>query len=325
MVQYKVSKEESGQTLEKYVRKVLNYAPLSFIYKLFRKKDVKINGHWADMKAIVNDGDEIKIYATNEQLASFRKEKELEKEDLISEYLVYEDDNILVINKPRNLLVIKDETNQKSLTDMVLSYLYLKGEYDPHKDLAFTPGPAHRIDRNTSGLVIFGKNIKTLQYLYQVIKEKEVISKHYVALVKGSVEKDGEVEAPLKKDESTNKVVVAAKNDGGKEAKTTYHVIKRYKEYSLLDLTLYTGRTHQIRVHMSYIGHPLVGDAKYGDYKVNHDFDKEYHFKNQFLHASEIHLGKLEAPLQYLSKKSFIAPLNNELSDIIKKIEQSEE
>lgn len=321
MVQFKVSKEESGQTLEKYVKKVLNYAPLSFIYKLFRKKDIKINGHWADMKTIINEGDEIKIYATDEQLSSFTKEKELVKEDVISDLIVYEDENVLIVNKPRNLLVIKDETNQKSLNDMVLSYLYLKGEYDPKVDLAFTPGPAHRIDRNTSGLVIFGKNIKTLQYLYQVIKEKEVISKHYIALVKGIVESDGEVNAPLKKDESTNKVVVAAKNDGGKEAKTSYHVIKAFNDYTLLDLTLYTGRTHQIRVHMAYIGHPLVGDAKYGDYQVNHQFEKEYHFKNQFLHASEIHFGQLEAPLQYLSKKCFKVPLNDEFNDIINKME----
>lgn len=317
MVCFKVKKEEAGQTIEKYVRKVLNFAPLSFIYKLFRKKDIKINGHWVDSKCVVNEGDEVKIYATDEQLDSFRKEKELVKEDLISPLIIYEDKNILIVNKPRNLLVIKDETNQKSLTDMVLSYLYLNGEYDPHVDLAFTPGPAHRIDRNTSGLVIFGKNIKTLQYLYEVIKEKEVISKHYTALVYGQIDSDGEVNAPLKKNEQTNKVVVSSIKDGGKEAKTTYHVKEIIGDYTLLDLTLYTGRTHQIRVHMAYINHPLVGDAKYGSYELNHEFERQYHFKNQFLHASEIHFGQLDEPLSYLSKKCFIAPLNQELSDII--------
>ena len=325
MVLFRVNKEESGQTIEKYVRKVLNYAPLSFIYKLFRKKDIKINGHWVDSKAIINEGDEVKIYATDEQLAAFRKEKELVKEDLISNLIIYEDENILIVNKPRNLLVIKDEANQKSLTDMVLSYLYFKGDYDPKVDVGFIPGPAHRIDRNTSGLVIYGKNIKTLQNLYEIIKEKEAISKHYIALVYGNIDSDGEVNAPLKKNEDSNKVIVASLKDGAKEAKTSYHVIENIKEYSLLDLTLYTGRTHQIRVHMSYINHPLVGDAKYGDYKVNHEFEKLYHFKNQFLHASEIHFGKLEGTLSYLSKKCFIAPLNKELSDIINTLKNRED
>ena len=317
MISVIVKKEEAGQTLEKYVRKVLKEAPLSYIYKLFRKKDIKVNGHWQKEKYIVSEKDNITVYITDSQLEEFKKKNELSPNDSIKNLIIYEDSNILLVNKPRGILVQKDESCAKALDTMVLEYLMSKNEFNPNNDLGFTPGPAHRIDRNTSGIVIFGKNIKTLQYLFSIIKDKEEIAKRYLVLVKGDIEEDGSVEVPLKKDEKTGKVYPSSLKEGGKPAKTIYKVKQRYKGFTLLEAILVTGRTHQIRVHLSYINHPVIGDAKYGDFQTNHEFEKLFGFKNQFLHAYKISFGNLTEPLGYLSKKSFEIELTNEYLKIL--------
>ena len=318
MQKYIVNQKESGQTLEKYVKKVLSIAPLSFIYKLFRKKDVRVNGHWQKEKYIVNENDEVSIYVTDTQLEEFSKKLSYVSSDFIKDWILYEDENVLFINKPRGVLVQNDDhTKEKALDQMVIEYLMFKGEYDPQNDLAFKPGPAHRIDRNTSGIVIFGKNHASLVYLFELIKEHELIGKHYITLVNGIVEEDGEVNAPLRKNFDLKKVVVAPVKEGAKEARTIYHVLEQFKDTTLLDVTLVTGRTHQIRVHMSYIRHHVIGDTKYGDFKANKRFEQEFKFKNQFLHASEIHFGELKVPLKNLSRKSFKAPLLKEYEDIL--------
>ena len=318
MQKYVVNQKESGQTLEKYVKKVLSTAPLSFIYKLFRKKDIRVNGHWQKEKYVVNENDEISIYVTDAQLEEFSKRMVYTPSDKIKDWIMYEDNNVLFINKPRGVLVQKDDhSKDKALDQMVIEYLMSKNEYDPQNDLAFKPGPAHRIDRNTSGIVIFGKNHDALVYLFELFKEHELIGKHYITLVNGVVESDGEVNAPLRKNFDQKKVVVAPIKDGAKEARTIYHVLENFKDTTLLDITLVTGRTHQIRVHMSYIRHHVIGDGKYGDFKANKRFEQEFNFKNQFLHASEVHFGELKAPLKNLSRKSFKAPLLKEYEDIL--------
>ena len=323
MVKYVVNEKESGQTLEKYVRKVLNTAPLSYIYKLFRKKDIKVNGHWEKEKFIINENDEITIYVSDEQIEEFNKKNDYSPNDLIKDWIIYEDKNILLINKPRGVLVQKDDhSNDKSLDQLVIEYLMFKGEYDPLKDNAFKPGPAHRIDRNTSGIVIFGKNHASLVYLFELLKNHELIGKHYISLVCGNILEDGVIEAPLRKNYDQKKVVVASVKDGGKPSKTIYHVLENFKDYTLLDLTLVTGRTHQIRAHMSYIRHHVVGDTKYGDFKVNNYFKKEFNFENQFLHARKLHFGHLNKPLDYLSSKSFKADLPEEYKEVIIKLKE---
>lgn len=320
MIEFNIVEDNYGQTLEKFVKKILPDAPLSFIYKLFRKKDIKVNNHWQSLKYILNIGDNVKIYITDGQLNQFKQHKAVKFVDDISSWIIYEDKEILIVNKPRNILVQQDAKNECSLDEMVLAYLTNKGEYDPNNNAGFTPGPAHRIDRNTSGIVVFGKTIKALQTLFNVFKNRNDISKHYIALVKGNIDKDGEVVAPLKKDESAGKVIVADKNNGGKPSKTIYHVIQKFDGYTLLELILITGRTHQIRVHMSYIGHPIIGDAKYGDFELNKNFIKKYHFRNQFLHASEIHFGDLPEPLEYLKSSSFKAKMPTEFENIIENL-----
>ena len=320
MQKYIVKRSESGQSLEKYIKKTYQDVPLSIIYKLFRKKDIKVNGHWEDTKYIVKEDDNIDVYLKDEVLDSFRKETIIKPNDEIKDLIVYEDDNILIVNKPRGLLVQADKNNHDSLDRKVLSYLVFKGEYDPSKDNAFTPGPAHRLDRNTSGLVIFGKNIASLQYLFEILKNHELIEKHYYTLVKGIVEEDGEVNAPLLKDEESGLVKVASVKAGAKKAITKYHVVKRFDNYTLLDVTLVTGRTHQIRAHMSFINHPIIGDNKYGDFKENKIFKDLYGFNNQFLEAYRLDFLNLDNPLKNISNKSFIIDLSKELSDVLNRL-----
>ena len=321
MQKYIVNDNESGQTLEKYVKKVLSTAPLSFIYKLFRKKDIKVNGHWQKEKYVVTGGEEVTIFVSDEQMEDFKNKVTYQANNQIEPWIIYEDKNVLFINKPRGVLVQKDDNyNEKPLDQMVIEYLIYKGEYDPQNDLAFKPGPAHRIDRNTSGIVIFGKNHDSLAYLFELFQKHELIGKHYICLVTGDIDKEGTVEVPLRKNYDTKKVVVAPISSGAKKAKTVYHPIERFGDFTLLDITLITGRTHQIRVHMSYIRHHVVGDGKYGDFKVNNQIEKEYGFTNQFLHASEVHFGQLKKPLENLSKRSFKASMPEEYTNLLNKL-----
>ena len=323
---YIIHQSEAGQTLEKYIQKLLVSAPMSFIYKLFRKKDIKVNGHHEDRKFIVSENDEISIYVKEEQFEQFLKEKEYQANNKIKDWIIYEDDNVLFLNKPRGLLVQKSAPQDESLDQLVVEYLIHQGEYHPEEEKAFKPGPAHRLDRNTSGIVAFGKNHQTLELLFQLFKDHELINKHYLALVVGQMEKEKDaITAPLKKDEKNNKVVVAPTDKGGKTAKTVYRLVKKYADYSLLDITLLTGRTHQIRVHLSYINHPIVGDSKYGDFSANRVFKEKYHFNNQFLHAYKIGFGELPYPLNNLSKKEFTAEPNEEIANILTMLDNNNE
>lgn len=323
MVTFHVNQSEAGQTLEKYVLKLLPSAPLSFIYKLFRKKDIKVNGHHEDKKFRINDGDEIAIYISDAQLDEFSKEKEIEPSLLIKDWIVYEDKNVLFVNKPRGLLVQKSAPNDESLDQLVIAYLMATNQYDPNKEKAFVPGPAHRLDRNTSGLVAFGKNHDSLELLFNLFKNHDLINKHYLALVVGEVENEkGIVDAPLKKDEKRN-IVTVAKN--GKTAKTVYKLIKKYEGYSLLDITLLTGRTHQIRVHMAYVNHPIVGDNKYGNFDVNKEFKQKYGFDDQFLHAYKMGFGDLPEPLSNLSRKEFTAEPREDIANVLKELDNRNE
>ena len=323
MREFVINESENGLTLEKYVFKVLKNAPSSFIYKLFRKKDIKVNGHHQDKKYRLNDNDVVAIYATEQQFTEFEKEKELEPNLRIKDWIIYEDKNVLFVNKPRGLLVQKSDPRDESLDQLVIEYLMAINQYDPNKEKGFVPGPAHRLDRNTSGLVAFGKNHASLELLFDLFKNHDLINKHYLALVVGQMENEkGTIDAPLKKDEETNTVKVA-KN--GKTAKTVYKLLKQYDEYSLLDVTLLTGRTHQIRVHMAYINHPIVGDAKYGDFAANKEFKQKYGFQSQFLHAYKMGFGDLPEPLSNLSRKEFTAEPREDIANILTELDNINE
>ena len=318
MKQVTILKEEANQRVDKYVRKYLGEAPLSFIYKLFRKKDVKINGHWVKENYIVSAGEVLTIYITDEQEKEFTKEKEIIKKELRYP-IIFEDENILIVNKPRGILVHGDSHEKRlTLTNEVLNYLYFKGEYNPSEAHAFTPGPAHRLDRNTSGLVVFGKNLPALQGLEELFKNKDEINKKYLALVLGNFPNEMAIDLPLFKD--SNSGLVRVDKVHGLNALSLCKINRRFKDYSLVEVTLVTGRTHQIRVHLSTKGYPIIGDGKYGDFNANREFKSKYGFENQFLHAYQLEFKDVKGYLSYLKNKKFTAELPSNMESILSEL-----
>ena len=309
----KITKYEANQSVLKYVKKYLNNATLNFIEKLFRKKNIKINNHWVDKKYFLKENDILKIFISDEQINKFNVKRNIVPINFSSK-IIFEDENILILNKKKGILVHEDKNEKKiTLSNEVLNYFN-------HKKLLmgenFKPAPCHRLDRNTSGLVIFAKNIETLQIMEKIFKSRN-INKYYLALVCGEITKDGEINKPLRKDENSGNVFIDQKN--GKTAITKYRILKKFHNYSLLEVKLVTGRTHHIRVHMASINHPVVGDRKYGNFKINQIFKKKFKYHSQFLHAYKIKFNKIDdEKLKYLSNKTFVSQLNEQEDQILK-------
>ena len=318
---YTITNKDCNQRIDKFLKRMLKDAPVSFLYKMFRQKDVKVNGKKANIDYILKEGDVVDIYLKEDLLNQFHKEALLRpvKADFS---ILYEDDNILVIDKPKGLLVHGDEGEKRiTLQNMVLNYLKDKREWDPDSLTGFIPSPAHRLDRNTSGIVIFGKNLPALQELLTLFRERTQIEKRYTLLVRGTTSERGEINYPLIKDSNKKMVKVGTIQKGAKPALTRFHRIKSYTcGFSLVEAELLTGRTHQLRVHFAAIGHPIVGDSKYGDFKVNENFEKLYGLKNQFLHASYFKFDKIDGVLSYLSGKEFNSSLPEKEQKILSSI-----
>ena len=325
MKEIKITYSQENQTIFKFVKKYLSNAPLSFIEKIFRKKDIKVNGKRVDKSFVISCDDVVQIYINDNQLDEFNKNNEIRVTNA-NPNVVYEDENILICNKPSGLLVHKgSKEDELTLVDIVLNYLSKKGEFNLENNEGFIPGLAHRIDRNTSGLVIFGKNIKALQELEKLFKERNSINKFYLALVNGKIKDSGIINKPLYKDEKTGIVSIRSLVNGGKTAITKYSVEENFDKYTLVKVELLTGRTHQIRVHFASIGHPLLGDSKYGDFVENKEFKKVYKYENQFLHAHKIKFEQLDGILSNLSNKEIVAPLGEKEKNIINELRKRKE
>ena len=227
----------------------------------------------------------------------------------LEQNIVYEDQNLLIINKPRGLLLQQDGDNTHQSLDNIVS-LYLNA----------VAMPVHRLDKDTSGIVIFAKNKKAADEMGKIFNDHSQIEKHYLTLVSGVLDEDGVIEAPLRKSFERKKMIVAPLKSGAKPAITKYHVLEKYQNDTLLDVELLTGRTHQIRAHMSYIRHHVVGDIKYGDYKVNNEFKRLFNFENQFLHAYKIRFLDINGYFSYLKNQEFSVELPPELQEILKKL-----
>ncbi|MGI6377502.1 RluA family pseudouridine synthase [bacterium] len=316
MEKHVVTAQEAQQRIDKFVRKYLNNTPLSMIYKLFRKKEIRVNDKPVAEDYILKENDEIKIYLP---LAKEKFIVEQEYRPIKPNFkIVYEDDNVLVVNKEKGVIVHNAENKSYgTLTDQVITYLVQKGLYDPKKK-TFVPAPAHRLDRNTSGLVIYGKNMAALQELNSAFKKQEGLQKIYQVLIVGRVLETGKIELRLQKDAKEKKVRVV--NRQGLEALTFYRPLKISEKFSLVEATIKTGRTHQIRAHFAAINHPVVGDKKYGNFQLNSDFKRQFNWENQFLHAHKLIFNNFNDTLKYLNGKIFQAELPNDKKTIIRKI-----
>lgn len=318
MYQVTVDENSNGQRADKFVKKILPLAPSSFIYKMFRKKDVKCNGKRITEQTMVYQGDLIEMFLYEDKVKEFQNEVKIEYVP-VTFSVVYEDKQILIVNKPSGLLLHEDDKEKKNtLTNQVLSYLYQKNEYNPSMSQGFVPGPVHRLDRNTSGLVIFGKTFEALKSLNEMIRLRHCIEKKYVTVVKGEMQGDGHLIGYMKKDEDKQKCYMVSKDTlGALTMETKYHVLKSRHGYSYLEVSLVTGRTHQIRLHLSSIQHPVIGDRKYGDFEVNRIMKEKYHLSSQLLHAYQLTFTRSLGQLKYLEGKTFKAPVTGKFSTII--------
>ncbi len=266
---------------------------------------------------MLNEDDEIEIYISEEVFLDLKKESEitLKKTDLPYE-IIYEDENLLLINKPSGLLVHGgNEESTHTLTKDVLNYLYYKNEYQPED--TFKPVLIHRLDRNTSGLIMFAKNYLSLVEMQKILNDKDALKKTYLVLIKGHLKKNGTISINVVKNSNENKMYVDNATYS-KEAVTEFKTIEKFKDTSLVEATLLTGRTHQIRVTLSYLKNPIVGDQKYGDFSFNKIFNEKFNLKYQFLHSYKLKFKKIKGHLSYLSNLEFIASLPSEKEKIIR-------
>ncbi len=304
---------EQNQRLDKFLQKYLNTAPKSFVFKMLRKKNIKVNDKRCDGNYILQEDDIVNIYLSDETIAKFKEEKVIEKANKID--VVFEDENILVVNKPAGVLSHSTTSDDKdTINHRILYYLKEKGELEEF----FVPSICNRLDINTSGLIIAGKNLPSVQALNECFKLNK-IDKYYITLVKGEVKKSGTIKSFYEKNSKENigKSFNTYKK-GRKEIITKYDVVNSNKDYSVLKVKLITGKSHQIRLHLSSIGHFVVGDRKYGDENVNTYFRKKYSLANQFLHSESLVFKMNEGYLKYLYNTEISCSLPKKLNSIIK-------
>ena len=284
MREIRINKNDAGQRLDKYLSKRFKTMPKSLMYKYLRTKYIKLNGKKVTPEVFLNEGDILTFYIKDEFFEEKKHYDFLKAGKELS--IVYEDENIILIDKKVGVICHQDNRyDADALNLRVLRYLYEKHEYDPEADKSFTPALCNRIDRNTGGSVIAAKNAEALRVMNQKIRDNE-LQKYYMCIVKGCPKpKHAVLTAYHFKDESNNTVTISDKpQEGYKKIITEYTVIKPSSALSVCEVLLHTGRTHQIRAHMAYIGHPLLGDEKYGDKKLN----VKHHMKRQALYSYKL-------------------------------------
>ena len=315
MRQIEITSLEANQRLDKFLLKYLNECPKSLIYKGMRTNKIKLNGKKPKGNEILQVNDIIKLFFREEQMATLESQKEIKKVGIHFE-TVYEDEHLLIVNKPMGLLTQKDTPESHSLADEVLYYLKENGSYDPEISKGFTPAPCNRLDRNTAGIVLVGKNIATLQSLSSMLQTKE-ISKYYMCIVLGRVTAPMILKGYHKRCEGKNEVSITTEYvEGSKPVETRILPLKTNGRYTLVEVQLVTGKTHQIRAHLSQIGHPIIGDPKYGDPIENQYFEQKYGLRYQILCAYKVKFELCKAPLTYLQDRVFTVPAPRIYSEI---------
>lgn len=350
MILLKIKHIEAGGRLDKYLMKFLKEAPASFIYKMLRKKNIVLNGRKAAGSEFLKEDDEVKLFLSDETVAKFGgkvissktadREYEATPEDEIEvqadntlydslknlkwEYdepkVIYEDRDIIILNKPVNVLSQIAKLGDVSMNEWLISYLIKSGSISANDLITVKPAVANRLDRNTSGIILAGKTLSGLRFLSDIIKTRK-IEKYYLTIVKGEVLKNFTAEAYLLKNDNHNTVkIYQDKVEGADYIKTAYEVLEVKGGHSLLKVELITGKSHQIRAHLSFLGYPVIGDGKYGLKSENTSY-RRMGLNSQFLHSYEIQFPKLEGEFAYLSGKSFKADLPVRLKKVAGKLD----
>ena len=320
-----IEKNEAGQRLDKFLAKYMNEASKSFFYKMMRKKNITLNGKKCEGNEKLAEGDIVKLFLAEDTIEKFSsvQVQEVKKVDLD---ILYEDDEIILVNKPAGMLSQKARETDESLVEYLIDYLLESGKLTENGLRAFRPSVCNRLDRNTSGIVAAGKSLAGLQMLSGVFKDRS-IHKYYQCLVSGEIRDVKTVDGWLLKDEKKNQVRILteaeAKRFGGrggdeepKRIRTKYEPIATDGRFTLLRVTLLTGRSHQIRAHLASLGHPIVGDSKYGG--VSKVSSSGRTVKYQLLHSYRLEFPKLAEPFAYLSGKVFEAPMPGYFASVLK-------
>lgn len=299
MREFTIGSNEENQRLDKYLKKLLVNASSGFLYKMLRKKNITLDGKKADGKELLHKGDKVQIFFSEETLQKFMQDtKSLEDECLALCKLpmkglkvIYEDEDILIADKPYNMLSQKAKPEDFSANEYLLGYLLRTGSLAPKDLMTFRPSVCNRLDRNTTGLLLMGKSLAGSQLLSEELRDRSV-RKYYRAVVAGAVEEEAHLSGWLRKKEVENQVeILTQKQEDALPIETSYKPLK-IKHFSngketltLLEIHLITGRTHQIRAHLASIGHPVVGDLKYGNSQINQYYYEGFQVNHQLLHA----------------------------------------
>ncbi|MDR0570848.1 MAG: RluA family pseudouridine synthase, partial [Clostridiales Family XIII bacterium] len=322
-----ITEDEGDQRLDRFLKKYLRNAPLSLIYKMIRK-DVKVNGRRVELSRQLNAGDELCLYVADGELAAYagrRPEAKAKRQFKVA----YEDANLLIAEKPLGLLTHGDRVEKKNtLANQVVAYLSEQGSFKPGRRDTFAPSPVNRLDRNTTGLVIFGKTHAAVKTLNRMVQERGFIRKFYLTVVKGIIRDSSELQHVMRKNRAKNMVGAApagqsddmkdaagggpgacGRDAGSKYMETLIRPVKTGKGYTLVEAELVTGRTHQIRAQLAAASFPVIGDPKYGDPAVNARINGQFGLSSQFLHAHKLVFEDAEDELAYLKGLVVTAPL----------------
>ena len=312
----------SEQRLDKYLKRYFPNAGMGFLYRMLREKKIKLNNSKSDGRSILKTGDEIDVYFSDDTIKKFMGDSVLSdlhgavekaKANAFRNGIIYEDKEVLFLNKPADMLSQKSKPCDVSACELLINYLFESDQILNDDLKKYKPSAVNRLDRNTSGILLCAKTLHAARELSEIIKYRTV-KKEYMALVKNRMDKICDISAFLKKNHSDNMVKISSvKKEGYDRIETSFEPIGYLGNDTLLSIDLKTGKTHQIRAQLSYMGYPIIGDEKYGDKKTNKLYFDKYGLKRQFLHAYRITFPKKLDYLKAIQGRSFIASLPNEL------------